>query len=150
MKRHIGKRLAGAMIAAAASLAGMAPANAYWAYNTLVVNEIPGRQGAFEVIYKPRAVDTDFWCAAGDFTRRFVNQSGTTRVYLERPLGPSLTQQRSRSVVFTIDPSGPVAKGAADPQGMDMNATRIGQNYSAAHGWALCRDSRIKMRQIGF
>lgn len=142
------------ILAAVPALAAPPPgraalANNYWSANTLWVRTVPGQPGTFEVYYKPRAAAPDYWCSAGDYVRRFVSQAGTTEVYLVRGLGQGVVDPKRRSVIFTTAPSPELAAAAAQPQGMTMNVSRVGQHYSASHGWSGCRDSMLNLGGMG-
>lgn len=113
-------------------------------YNTMSVYRVSGQEGVFEVHRKALAGPGDYWCAAGDFTKRFLRMPGNTRIYVLRGPGPALTWPGRRSVIFTVVETPRIADAAQQDFGYTLSVDKVGYNQIAAHGWAGCRDSRLK------
>ncbi len=70
----------------------------------IVINPLPG--GAFEVVQGTNFGAAEYWCGAATFIERRSGRSELTPIYVQKPLGPSLTVSGRRGVVFTTDPAG--------------------------------------------
>ncbi|APG46282.1 hypothetical protein PhaeoP97_00849 [Phaeobacter porticola] len=75
---------------------------AFRAINKLEV--VPAGQNQFEVIGRAGAFKPDYWCAAGDYTRRSLGLSWQTKIYAVDGIGASITTGARSAVRFTLDP----------------------------------------------
>lgn len=75
------------------------PAAAFTAQNGMTV--VRQSQTEIEVIYRARRVDTDYWCAAGDFTQRALGYSNKTPMWRASPK----PRRAGQGIIFTIDPA---------------------------------------------
>jgi hypothetical protein len=100
----------------------------------------------FEVLQYPRAWNTDYWCAAGDFVFRGLDLPPTTRIYLVRGPGPSRVHPGRKSAIFTMAPDAALAELGSQDQGYSLSITKAGYNLTAAHGRMKCRDSLRNLR----
>lgn len=112
----------------------------YVARNSMVVLGNPSGPGRFEVQQRAGRGGSDYWCAAGEYVIEALGQRPGTRIYLEKPFGPS-TLSSAKTVGFTIAPSASF-KATADTvnSGITMSMTLVGSNWSAEHGRSSCKD----------
>lgn len=122
----------------------------YWARNRMRVAPIHDRAGYFEVFQFATAGSSDYWCAAGDFTWRGAGLHNTTRIYLVRKMGPSLSRPGRRSVVFSFVPYDDIPIMTEEEMGYSLSISRPGYNLSAGTGHSYCRKSLRKFRSRGF
>ncbi len=73
------------------------PASAFIARNGMTV----AQSGPTEIAVAPdvRRADTDYWCAAGDYAERVLNQPGKTRIWRASPKPRSAGE----GITFTLD-----------------------------------------------
>lgn len=75
------------------------PAGAFTARNGMEV----AKSGATDiaVLWENGRRDTDYWCAAGDYAQRVLNQSGDTRLWRasDKP------RRAGQGILFTLDPT---------------------------------------------
>ncbi len=69
-----------------------------------MINEINGTD--FEVIQFRGSGAAEFWCGAATYIERRKGQSESTRIFLKRPHGASLTAAGRNGVVFSTSDSG--------------------------------------------
>lgn len=85
------------------------PALAFMAKNGMIATQIGPTEIA--VHHEVRRADTDYWCAAGDFTRRVLGMPSDTRIWRATPK----PRQAGKGIVFTLD-SAKKAEGAGVSQ----------------------------------
>ncbi|MBK4216319.1 hypothetical protein JJJ17_10325 [Paracoccus caeni] len=73
------------------------PASAFIAQNGMTVRQIGPTEMSVE--FHPRRGDTDYWCAAGDFAKRVLDQPGDTRLWRASPK----PRRGGDGIVFTLD-----------------------------------------------
>lgn len=74
-------------------------AAAFTAKNGMVAMQISPTEIA--VAHEVRRDDTDYWCAAGDFAQRVLDQPGKTRIWRATPK----PREAGKGIVFTLDPA---------------------------------------------
>lgn len=123
-------------ILAAAALAMMLPgaALAVRAWNGLEV--IPLTDRSFEVVGRVGAGPSDYWCGAGDFARRYLRTPVTARIYLSRPIGPSVARPGRNAVHFSLD----APEGVSTRTGLTLDLKATGDNLSASFASNYCYD----------
>lgn len=89
-------------LALALMLALPQAAMAWTARNGLRVN--PVDEAVFEVIARGATDAADYWCAASEYANSRLGAAWTTRMYIARTRGPSVTTNRRSAVHFTIYP----------------------------------------------
>lgn len=103
-------------------------ASAWLADNGLIVE--PTGSSTFDIPFRGLSGARDFWCAAGDYVRRELHLSGTTRIYRT-----SSTPRRSgQGIRFSLTSEG------AKPSGLAILGGQRG--ISAVHAQSLCREGR--------
>lgn len=106
------------------------PASAWLSRNNLVV--VPEGGNTFNIPYRGRSGDNEFWCAAGDYVQNFLGLPGSTRIWrLSEPprrqgegirfsLSPEGAASRTGLAVFSSGPAGSVlaltATGVCPPR----------------------------------
>ncbi|MDE0589031.1 hypothetical protein OU789_03725 [Halocynthiibacter sp. C4] len=108
----------------------------YVASNSMVV--LGAGYGHFEVQQRAGKGGSDYWCAAGEYVIEALGQRPGTRIYLEKPFGPSnLTSAKSIGFTFAPDAS---FKAMADGvnSGLTMSMKTVGSNWSAEHSRSQC------------
>ena len=103
--------------------------------DTIIINPINASD--FEVIEGPIFGAAGYWCGAATYVERRTGRSETTRVYVKRPEGPSLTMPGRKGVVFTTDPAG---LPEAAPR-MTLTVKEAGATLKSAQGRLQCRDA---------
>lgn len=86
----------------------------------------------FEVYENNGAGPTQMWCAAGKFTKYYLDERGGDLAVLQAR-GPSASVPGRKSVIFTTRPQGETF-GSYSP-----SIRRAGLTYSMTHANALCR-----------
>jgi len=133
MRRHL--TLIGALSVAMVTLAPGA-GMAWQAENRLEVNALS--DGSFEVVGKPGSSPADYWCAAGDYVLRVQGITGTRRIYVTRPRGPSQTTTRKSAVQFSLS----LPAGIRAHDGVFLTVRRAGANLSVAVATNYCIDHK--------
>lgn len=75
------------------------PAAAFMARNGMTAVQVSPTE--IEVLHEVRRDDTDYWCAAGDFVQRVLEQPGKTRIWRATPK----PREAGNGIVFTLDPT---------------------------------------------
>ncbi len=89
----------------------------------------------FEVFAQPGTGAPDYFCAAGDYAFFRLGASGSDRVIVTRPNGPSSTRPGSRSMEFRIID---FDQGPRTPR-IVLSMSDRGENLPIAHARLLCR-----------
>lgn len=107
------------------------PASAFIAENDLIVR--PSGGNSFEVPYRGLSGASQFWCAAGDYVVRELNQPVSTKIF--RTSSPP--RRAGSGITFSLSPEGATRTGLfvlGNPKGI-----------SASFARALCgQDRRIE------
>lgn len=101
-------------------------------------------QHTFEVIENDGAGGTQLWCAAGKFTRDYLQQRGGD-ISVQTPRSASAKFPQKKSVVFSTRPASNAFRSTS------QGVRQAGQTFSMAHAYALCRsryDIYVKVRAI--
>ncbi|SDE23553.1 hypothetical protein [Ruegeria marina] len=96
----------------------------------------PVSQGVIEVVNRYGSAPKDFWCGAGDYAIRVLRTSATQRIYLVRPVGPSVTVQGRKGVHFALQPP----PGADTTPGFSVSVKKVGDNMTASMAQNYCYD----------
>ncbi|MDX2483653.1 MAG: hypothetical protein QNK42_08325 [Pseudodonghicola sp.] len=96
----------------------------------------PVDAAVFEVIAPTAAPGGDYWCGAADYARRVLGADWSTRVYIVRGRGPSVTTQRRTAVQFTVQPE--VAGVQPIAPVFVMNMMKPGDNMSVTQALSYC------------
>jgi hypothetical protein len=111
----------------AALLSGAAPAQAYIATNGLLVQ--PESATTFNVPFRGRSGVSEFWCAAGDYVRNFLNMPAGTRIFrLSEP-----PRRGGEGIRFSLS-----GEGAASSTGLSIVSSGPRGSVSASTAFALC------------
>ena len=96
----------------------------------------PVSSAVFEVVVSNTGGVHNYWCGASSYARRVLKVDGTTKIYIARGPGPSLTSSRKSAVHFTIDPA---AAGIEpiEPQ-ISLALLTVGDNMSAQQAEVYC------------
>jgi len=95
----------------------------------------PVSDTVFEVVGRAGSGGQEFWCAAGDYSRRVLGASVTQRVYLVRGPAPAQTQNWNRAVLFSLVPPVGVDPGTS----LFLSLKRVGDNLSASAAQQYCQ-----------
>ncbi len=111
------------------------PASAYIAQNGLVAE--PQGPGDFTVPYRGKSAPADFWCTAGDYVIRGLNQPPSTRIWrLSEP-----PRRAGEGIRFSLSPD-----GAAGSTGIATLIGRKDGSLSAGAAQAFCEFARNPRR----
>ena len=95
----------------------------------------------FEVILRRSGGGAQYWCGAADYARRVLKVGWSSKIYIARGLGPSVTSNRRSAVHFTVDPG---AAGVTPiPPSLSLNALKVGDNMSVQNANNYCMVSSI-------
>jgi hypothetical protein len=130
MRSHFTRTILAA--AALAALPGLALA--WRAQNRYEVQDLG--QGVFEVVGRVGAGASDYWCGAGDYATIVLKAPSNQRVYIWRPIGPSVSRPGYKAVQFALTPP----KGADTSVGLSLAVKRAGDNLSASMARQYCYD----------
>ena len=112
------------------------PALAFFSQNSLVV--VDEGNGTFNVPFRGKSGDPEFWCAAGDYVIRGLGMSGATRVFrLSEP-----PRRRGEGVRFSLN-----AEGAASRTGIAVFTTGPTGSISATLAQSFCPQRIPRNRQ---
>lgn len=121
----------------------------YWARNRMIAVGNPDRPGVFEVFQKATAGATDYFCAAGEYTRYSAHQHNTTRIYVVRGLGPSEVRPGRHSVIFSYVKYDDIPDMSDAEKGYSVSIKKPGYNLSAGHSTAFCQASVRRFARRG-
>lgn len=124
-------------LVATASLAALlaAPASAYIATNGLVVQPESGSN--FNVPFRGKSADSDFWCAAGDYVSNFLRKPSNSRIFrLSEP-----PRRGGEGIRFSLS-----SEGAASRTGLAIFSSGPSGSVSAATAFALCPPPFLRLR----
>lgn len=80
------------------------PAAAYLTRNNLLV--VPEGNGVFNIPYRGKSGDSEFWCAAGDYVQRGLGLPANTRIWrLSEP-----PRRQGEGVRFSLNPEGAASR----------------------------------------
>ena len=102
-----------------------APASAFLSRNNLLV--VPEGGTTFNIPFRGKSGDNEFWCAAGDYVQNFLGLSGSTRIWrLSEP-----PRRRGEGIRFSLSPEGAASRTGlavfgSGPAGSVLAATAIG------------------------
>ena len=111
------------------------PADAFITQNGLIAQ--PHGPGDFTVPYRGKSALTDFWCAAGDYVIRGLNQPPSTRIWRLSPP----PRRSGEGIRFSLSP-----KGAAGSTGIVTLLGAYDGSFSAAKAQSFC-EFRNKRRR---
>lgn len=98
--------------------------SAWWAINRLEV--FPVSETVWEVVAGVGTSAADFWCGAGDFAQRVMGVPAAARIYIWKPIGPSVTRPGRKAVQFSMSPPA----GADTSTGYSLTVKRAGDNLA--------------------
>lgn len=124
-----------AMLALLVAIPGAA--QAWRAMNGHEVAPLGG--GVYEVVGRVGSGAADYWCGIGDFARVVLDVPAAQRIYVWRPVGPSVVRSGRKAVHFALTP--PPGTGAEG--GYSLTVRRAGESLSAALARQYCYDSRF-------
>jgi len=108
------------------------PASAWRAYNGHEVFALS--DGSIEVLSRPGAGATDFWCAIGDYAVRQARAASSQRLYLLHPIAQSVSKPRYKSIRFGYEkPS-----NAQEGNEYVLSMRRVGENISVGMARQYC------------
>ena len=102
-----------------------APASAFLSRNNLLV--VPEGGNTFNIPYRGRSGDNEFWCAAGDYVQNFLGLPGSTRIWrLSEP-----PRRRGEGIRFSLSPEGAASRTglalfSSGPPGSALALTALG------------------------
>jgi hypothetical protein len=104
-----------------------APASAWQARNNLVV--VPDGTGTFNIPYRGKSGDSEFWCAAGDYVQNRLGLSPSTRIWrLSEP-----PRKAKDGIRFSLSP-----EGAASETGLSVFGSGPKDSVSAITAIGVC------------
>lgn len=130
-----GYRILTVLAAAMILVPTLAPA--WRALNRHEVNPVGG--GVYEVIGRVGSGAQDYWCAIGDYAISQLGAAAAQRIFVWRPVGPSVTRPGRRAVQFALSPP----KGADTSSNYALTVRRAGENLLAAAAQQYCYDNRF-------
>jgi len=95
--------------------------------------------GVYEVVGRVGSGAADYWCGIGDFATVVLGVAVVQRIYVWRPVGPSVVRPGRKAVHFALSPP----PGAETATGYSLTVRRAGENLSAAIARQYCHDSRF-------
>ncbi|MEH6834384.1 MULTISPECIES: hypothetical protein [Falsihalocynthiibacter] len=126
-------------VGVSASTPTRAGAHIFTASNNMVVYGDPAVAGRFEVQQRASRGGSDYWCAAGEYAVQSLGVATGARIYLAAPIGDGHLSKNSKTAAFTVSPDAELQQiAAAQSNGLTMTVTRVGENWSAAHGRLQC------------
>jgi hypothetical protein len=133
--------LAALLLAAACTAAPVGESGRYRTEQGNYVLYDPAAPATFTVLSVPGNAATDYWCAAGQFTRRVLGLAQNTRIYLLEPRRPSASPLGRSEVVFTTDPRAGTAATPPKRAFLDLSVrvSEPGFSYSEIHTRGFCR-----------
>ncbi|MEM6372746.1 MAG: hypothetical protein AAF727_08215 [Pseudomonadota bacterium] len=114
------------------ALPGLVQAQSIFFKERVLIPVRPIDATTFEVVENDGAGGTTLWCAAGIFTKEYLNQRGG-EIGVLQARGDSATYPGRKSVIFTTGPVPNPVKSTS--QGVRTE----GQTFSMGHANALCR-----------
>lgn len=105
---------------------------AWWSINHHEV--VPISKGVFAVLNENSSGAADYWCAAGDYTRRQLRIPSAQKIYIWRGIGPSETHPGKKSVQFSLTPP-----EKSDPSpGYSLSVKAVGDSLTSAAAYQYC------------
>lgn len=96
----------------------------------------PVNDKVFEVVERPGAMTSDFWCSAGEYAHRVLGASAVQRIYIWRGRGPAATVANRKSVQFSLVPP----ENAQERKGYSLSIKTPGFNVNTATAQRFCED----------
>lgn len=103
------------------------------------VRVTPVNADVFEVAARPGEGEYDFWCGAGEYARRQLGASDSTRVYVVGGVGRGTVSQAPETAQFSLKRPGQ-AVGASERQA--RWGPRVGQSSTVASARRKCNVDR--------
>lgn len=97
---------------------------AWWAFNRHEV--FPVSDTVWEVVARVGTSAADYWCGAGDYAQRVMGVPAASRIYIWKPVGPSVTRPGHKAVQFSLSPP----PGADTSTGYSLTVKRAGDNLA--------------------
>lgn len=101
---------------------------------------VMGAGSSFEVLTRAGAGKAEYFCAAGEYARRWLNARNNDVVSVVSRAGPSQYQNNRYAVGFTMGRVGPNRAFGAG-----LGGPRPGQSASVGHARALCSQAMINV-----
>lgn len=120
------------------------PDTPYRAINEFGVVLSAEPEAVVEVYAKPGASGPKYFCAAAEFSKRFLGASPSDRLVIVRPEGASATRSGAKSVLFGIVPRS--ASGSLPPTGLTINPRKAGEHRSVNSGLSFCEPPNKRRR----
>jgi hypothetical protein len=92
--------------------------------------------GQFEVISRAASAPADYWCGAGEYTRRILGKRGVVPIYVVETIGPSVSIENFLSVKFSLTPP-----ASGEVETYSITAKPVGKAMSQTFAEQYCRDS---------
>jgi hypothetical protein len=86
----------------------------------------PVSETVWEVIADVGTSAADFWCGAGDYAQRVMGVPAASRIYIWKPVGPSVNVPGRKAVQFSMSPP----PGADTSVGYSLTVKRAGDNLA--------------------
>jgi hypothetical protein len=102
-----------------------APASAFLSRNNLLV--VPEGGDTFNIPFRGKSGDSEFWCAAGDYVQNFLGLPANTRIWrLSEP-----PRRRGEGIRFSLRPEGAASRTGlavfgSGPTGSVLAITALG------------------------
>ncbi len=94
----------------------------------------PVSKTVFEVVTYARSGAADYWCGAGDYVRHGLRAPATSRIYIWRAVGPSVTVPGRKAVQFSLSAPPDVSTSP----GYSLSVKTAGDNLTAAAAFQYC------------
>ncbi len=99
----------------------------------------PLGDGVYEVVGRVGSGAADYWCGIGDFGRMVLDLPAAQRIYVWRPVGPSVVRPGRKAVHFALT----APPGAETEGGYSLTVRRAGKNLNAAMARQYCYGGRF-------
>lgn len=116
------------------SIALPVAATAWRAMNWHEVHDLGG--GVYEVVGRVGSGPMQYWCGIGDYAISVLGVAAAQRIYVWRPIGPSVVRSGRKAVQFALSPP----PGADTTSGLSLSVRRAGDNINAAMARQYCYD----------
>lgn len=131
MRRH----LSGSIVIAALLVGLPVAGDAFTSRSGARVN--PVSQAVFEVVPRSSGNGAIIWCAAADYAQRALKAPWSSRVYVARGRGVSVTTGRRSAVQFTLDPA--AAGVVPDGTSLSLNSFTVGDSMTVQQAFGYCQ-----------